>query len=359
MKKVLTVCMLGIVVCTAAFSQIGKVGINTTAPAAMLHVMDSSVLFSSPYYENFPQYDAPPPVSGAGARMMWYPQRRSLRTGMVTGTQWNQSSTGFYSFASGYNPVANGEVATALGKETTANGYSSLVIGQYNVPIVNTPQTIIEPTTPLFIIGNGVDGTNKSNALSVFKNGRVGIGTNSPTDLLHLNAASGDPLRVQVAGNTKFRVWNNGGTSIGSSTAPAINGLFVNGPIEPAGGIISSTRPIHIESTTDSIEISAGGNRIVVYADGGIKIITSGGSANDITIDAGTNDLTLKGSTITIDASNVLNLTSSNITNVVGSQVKFNGGSTPVAKIGSAVVVNPSTGVGTVTGNGSPTVYTQ
>ena len=339
-------------------AQIGKVGINTSAPAAMLHVKDSSVLFSSLYYENMPQYDAPPPFSGAGARMMWYPQRRSLRSGMVTGTQWNQSNTGLYSFATGYNPVANGDVSYAFGKDTIANGYASMVIGIYNTPIENNPQIIIEPTTPLFIIGNGDEQT-RSNAFLVRKDGRVGIGTNTPSDLLHLNAASGDPLRVQVAGSTKLRVWNNGGTSIGTTQAPAINGLFVNGPIEPAGGIVSATRPIHIESTTDSIEIMAGGNRIVIFADGGIKISTSGGATNDISIDAGSNDLILKGSTITLDASNTLNLTSDAITNVVGSLVKFNGGSTPVAKLGSTVQVNTATGVGTVTGNGSPTVLVQ
>ena len=196
MKKKLTTGLFGIILFTSAFSQIGKVGINTTSPAAMLHVKDSSVVFTSPYYENFPEYDAPPPVVGAGARMMWYPQRRSLRSGMVTGSQWNQSNTGFYSFASGYNPIANGEVSAAFGKSTVANGYSSMVIGQFNQPIVNTPQTSIEPTTPLFIIGNGDDANTTSNAFAVFKNGRVGIGTNSPTDMLHLNAATGDPLRV-------------------------------------------------------------------------------------------------------------------------------------------------------------------
>lgn len=190
MKKILTAGLLGITLCTSAFAQIGKVGINTTTPAAMLHVKDSSVVFTSPYYENFPQYDAPPPVSGAGARMMWYPQRRSLRTGMVTGTQWNQASTGFYSFASGYNPIANGEGATAIGKEVIANGYNGLVIGHFNDPVVNSPQTLMEPTTPLFIIGNGDNNANRSNALTVLKNGRIGIGTIAPAARLHVEDQS-------------------------------------------------------------------------------------------------------------------------------------------------------------------------
>src|SRR5690606_20752816 len=118
--------------------QAGNAVINTTAPSAMRHVKDSSVVFPSPYYENFPAYDAPPPVSGAGARMLWYPQRRAFRAGMVAGTQWNQGNTGFYSFAAGYDVVAAGEAAMALGRGTTANGASSLAIGQHNVPVINS-----------------------------------------------------------------------------------------------------------------------------------------------------------------------------------------------------------------------------
>jgi hypothetical protein len=190
MKELLTTALLCTILCAPSFTQIGKVGINTSSPAAMLHVKDSSVVFTSPYYENFPEYDAPPPVVGAGARLMWYPQRRSLRSGMVTGNQWDQSNTGFYSFASGYNPIAAGELSTALGKELIANGYSGLVIGHCNDPILNTPQNYMEPTTPLLIVGNGDNSGNRTNALVVLKNGRIGIGTNTPAARLHVEGES-------------------------------------------------------------------------------------------------------------------------------------------------------------------------
>jgi hypothetical protein len=264
---------------------------------------------------------------------------------------------GILSFAAGMNTIANGEVSTALGRNTTANGYSSTVIGLFNEPIVSA-QTDILNSTPLFIIGNGDEEIGLSNALSVFKNGRMGLGTNTPSDLFHINSLVDNPLRVQVNGTTKFRVWNNGGTTIGSLSTPAPNGLYVAGAIEPAGGIRSTTDPITIESTMDSIEIVAGGSRIIVFASGGIKIITSG-TGNNIIIDAGSNNLTLKGSTISLNATNILNLTATGTTNVTGGMVRFNGGTTPIAKLGSTVQVNPATGAGTVTGNGSATVLTQ
>ncbi|MBK8111131.1 MAG: hypothetical protein IPK46_12755 [Saprospiraceae bacterium] len=60
----------------------------------------------------------------------------------------------------------------------------------------------------------------------------VGVGTSSPSDALHIVGASNDdPLRVQVGTATKLRVFNNGGTSLGTNNAagtPA-NGLYVLG----------------------------------------------------------------------------------------------------------------------------------
>ena len=60
----------------------------------------------------------------------------------------------------------------------------------------------------------------------------VGIGTTNPSDVLHINAPSNeDPLRVQIAGNTKLRVFSNGGVSIGrnNQSGTTTDGLFVHG----------------------------------------------------------------------------------------------------------------------------------
>src|SRR5690242_13095845 len=97
------------VFCFACFSlqaQIGKVGINTTTPAAMLHVMDSSVLFTGPNV--LPPSPGNPPVSGPGTRFMWYPNKAALRIGTALGQQWSRDSIGSYSFAQGYDVRAFG-----------------------------------------------------------------------------------------------------------------------------------------------------------------------------------------------------------------------------------------------------------
>ncbi|HLF64203.1 MAG TPA: hypothetical protein VI603_10635 [Saprospiraceae bacterium] len=121
---------LGCCFVVAMQAQVGKVGINTTAPAAMLHVKDSSVLFTGTY--PLPISPGNPSVSGAGTRMMWYPDKAAFRVGNVTGTgatYWNKDSIGLYSVAMGQNTKAKGNYSIALGGESIASGIQSIAIG--------------------------------------------------------------------------------------------------------------------------------------------------------------------------------------------------------------------------------------
>jgi len=229
MKKILTAGLLGMTLCTSAFSQVGKVGINTTAPAAMLHVMDSSVLFSA--IHPLPSNPGPPPLSGAGTRLMWYPDKAAFRSGSVTGTEWDEANIGRYSVATGRNTKANGEYAVAmgwlseanaissvamgfrckaqgtssvalgsdskslatyaisLGHDLIANGYSGTVVGTFN-DTIGYPELFLNPATPLFVVGNGDNDMTRSNAMVVRKDGRMGLGTNTPLAQLHVEEKS-------------------------------------------------------------------------------------------------------------------------------------------------------------------------
>jgi len=129
--------------CNTLLAQGGKVGINTTSPAAMLHVKDSSVLFSGVY--PLPGTFGNPPVSGPGIRMMWYPDKAAIRAGGVTDLQWQKDSIGPYSVALGYNVKAKGFGSVALGRNTTASsgestamGYLTKASGSYSTAIGNS-----------------------------------------------------------------------------------------------------------------------------------------------------------------------------------------------------------------------------
>lgn len=212
-----------------------NVGIGTTTPLARLHVTDSNVVFSaSGFALNTP---GNPPISGEGRRMMWYADKAAFRAGYVETDNWdkdsignlsvalgnNNKAKGVASFAAGNNnsatgnqsvalggfntatalfstamgriTIASGSVATSLGDETMASGYASVsigshtkakgaastVVGTYNDSILNTDQNIVTSTTPLFIIGNGNDNNTRSNAMTVLKNGNIGLGNkNNP-----------------------------------------------------------------------------------------------------------------------------------------------------------------------------------
>lgn len=105
----------------------GNVGIGTSVPVARFHVADSSVVFTGPGF--LPVTPGNPPISNAGTRMMWYPQKAAFRVGSVDGNQWDKDNIGSYSFASGFNTKALGDYSTSLGAYTNANGAYSTSLG--------------------------------------------------------------------------------------------------------------------------------------------------------------------------------------------------------------------------------------
>jgi hypothetical protein len=112
------------------------------------------------------------------------------------------SASGGRSTAMGYFTTASGDSSIAMGYWTTAQPYASLAIGRYNI-VSGTPISWVD-TEPLFIIGNGTNDGNRKNAMTVLKNGNVGIGTTeaSGAKLVVKNGGDGLPgLRIITAGS--------------------------------------------------------------------------------------------------------------------------------------------------------------
>ncbi len=181
----------------------GKLGIGTSNPVARLHVTDSSVLFSAAGDIGLPGL---PPLQGPGRRMMWYPGKAAFRAGYVNGTQWDQNNIGAYSFAAGFGTTASqnyttalgyfsnasGVASTALGNQTTAKAYGALSIGSLNDFTDNPDPLNINATDRIFQIGNGF-GFFPGNAMTVLRNGNVGIGTTNPLSKLHVYGTESNP----------------------------------------------------------------------------------------------------------------------------------------------------------------------
>jgi hypothetical protein len=153
------------------------------------------------------------------------------------------SATGNSSTAMGLSTIASGQSSASFGRNTKANSFASFVLGQYNdtTCISSTGWNLADP---VFIIGNGLDDSNRSNALTVLKNGFVGIGISTPSSKLHVNG------NISLQGGTILNLSGSvgvGNTSSGwysdasnlSARFPGASGDFW---VQNAGGTIHYLR---------------------------------------------------------------------------------------------------------------------
>jgi FG-GAP repeat len=282
-----------------------NIGIGTTTPIARLHVADSNVLFTGPvtisgtttYY---------PPVSGAGSRMMWYPQKAAFRVGFIDGTHWDKDSIGVLSFSSGYNTkaigpvssstggstIASGSYSTSMGYGTIANGYGStsmgygtIANGHFSTSMGTGTNTSGDASTSMgyYTHANGFNSTsmgsvttaqgNQSTSMGLFTNARsanslvIGLynDTSATNRLFEIGNGTDDNLRANA-----MTVLDNGNTGIGTSTPRfplsfnTNNGdkisLYDNGnPAQLNFGIgIFSNQLLQIHSATSGDDIAFG-----------------------------------------------------------------------------------------------------
>ncbi|MFC0603133.1 tail fiber domain-containing protein [Winogradskyella pulchriflava] len=93
------------------------------------------------------------------------------------------TASGTFSTAFGFRTTASGSSSTAMGLNTKAEALGSTAIGRNNIGGGN--QSTWTETDPLFEIGNGTNDANRTNALTVLKNGntqisgRLSVGTNT------------------------------------------------------------------------------------------------------------------------------------------------------------------------------------
>lgn len=104
--------------------------------------------------------------------------------------------------------------------------------------LMSVPYALHAATADAIVGGSASNWTTSGNNISNNNSGNIGVGTTSPNSKFHINGSTTDPaLRVQVSGNTKLVVDENGGTSIGAFATPPADGLRVAGRV----GIGTST----------------------------------------------------------------------------------------------------------------------
>lgn len=90
------------------------------------------------------------------------------------------SASADYAFALGNGTTASGNGSFAIGNHVTAAYYDSIVLGQWNQAISGSGSgnTTWDSTDPLFVIGNGPDSGDTSNALVMLKSGDTTLNGN-------------------------------------------------------------------------------------------------------------------------------------------------------------------------------------
>ncbi|WP_136479900.1 hypothetical protein [Cognatitamlana onchidii] len=128
------------------------------------------------------------------------------------------SSFGAYTEALGYNSSAfgsgtraSGYYSTSFGRETLADSYNQTTVGSYNTNISSSAKSFVE-TDPLFVVGNGINDNDRSDALIVLKNGNTEI-----NGVLTIDAGNDDtgytlPISKGNAGNVLVMNDDDSGT---------------------------------------------------------------------------------------------------------------------------------------------------
>ncbi|MFM1876703.1 MAG: hypothetical protein RL266_2440, partial [Bacteroidota bacterium] len=237
---------------------------------------------------------------------------------------YNAAASAFEASAIGYNVFATGDQSIGFGHDVTALSNYEVVLGKHNSIYVPLSSTSWQPTDRLFSIGNGIDGANRSNALTILKNGNTGIGTDTPSATLHVDGS----LRY-VDGNQQAG--------------------FI--PVSTANGTMVWTDPATIATAADGDGNST--NELQTLSQSGTDVTLSNGGG---TISVADNDndasneiqsLTLTGNTLAISGSNNVDLSgyvSSDDQNLTGAtltgttlQIDIEGGSSTSVDLASLV----------------------
>ncbi|MFD2823801.1 tail fiber domain-containing protein [Lacinutrix iliipiscaria] len=112
------------------------------------------------------------------------------------------------SFSMGFITEASGNESTAIGYQLKAEALISTAIGRYNVGGGNATSWV--STDPLFEIGNGTSNANRANALTILKNGKIGVakssGINAKLDIDHASSQTSPQINIRETSGTFARL---------------------------------------------------------------------------------------------------------------------------------------------------------
>ncbi|MEW7291132.1 C1q-like domain-containing protein [Aquimarina sp. 2304DJ70-9] len=135
---------------------------------------------------------------------------------------YNNLSSRFASISLGANNSTSGNYAVGIGRGTQSTSYGQHTIGLFS-EFVNGNDAAYIATDPLFIIGNGIDDSNRTNALVMSKNGNTTL--NGQLTIDADNNGSGAAYTLPAQDGTTNQVMTTDGAGNVSWTT-ALSGAF-------------------------------------------------------------------------------------------------------------------------------------
>jgi hypothetical protein len=121
----------------------------------------------------------------------------------------NTLASGYNSTAMGYLTTASGNTSTAMGLNTTSSDYGSVVIGQHNSAgaTVTSSANLYAFDNTAFVIGNGTDASNPSDAFKVLFNGNTTMAGTLTLGAITLPNADGNANEVLTTNGSGVLAW--------------------------------------------------------------------------------------------------------------------------------------------------------
>lgn len=186
----------------------------------------------------------------------------SYAEGMYSIAMGSSSANADRAIAMGSSANADGESSVAIGQSIHSRAYRSVAVGSYNVGAGSGTAWVA--TDPIFEVGNSQNGSPRSNAMTILKNGNIGIGIFAPVTKLEVSGGvkismEAAACAVSYAGTLRYNSGNveycNGTSWAAFSTGGAVTSASIAAALSytPAN---QSTVATSFTTLTNSVNIA-------------------------------------------------------------------------------------------------------
>ena len=229
-----------------------RIGIGTNTPLALLHVADSSVIFTAT--GDIAVSPGNPPIETEGRRLLWYADKAAFRVGYTSSFNnnlWTKNNIGAYSFAAGQLSNASGFAALAIGSGCIASGNYSVALGSSSATA--TQATALGNSSATGIGAVALGGAQASGMHAVSLGFATTASGNNSVVLGYQSSANGH--NSTALGNYVSTSGFSGAFALGDNSTTTVMPSFVNNGFRArfVGGYRLFTTPI----TTDGTAIGA------------------------------------------------------------------------------------------------------